>query len=111
MKSPTPPQRKPPVDDWVERTRRIDKQREHDRALAKGVPVEHELKRGEPTMSTHQLPISDVLEYAIEVFKDEKSDDALALAAAQVIGTFLVATELTKLAEALAVPASREGAT
>jgi hypothetical protein len=61
-------------------------------------------------MTTHQLPISDVLDFAIEVFKDKSSSDVEALAAAQFIGTFMVATELTKLAEALALPASREGA-
>ena len=53
-------------------------------------------------MSTHQLPISDVLEFAIDTFKDKDASDELAMAAANVIGTFMVATELTQLAEALA---------
>jgi hypothetical protein len=31
--------RKPPVGDWIERCRRADRQREHDRAVIRGLPI------------------------------------------------------------------------
>lgn len=55
------------------------------------------------TVSRYQLPITEVLDFAVGVFKDKESSDTEALMAAQVIGSFLVATEISTLAKAIAM--------